>query len=49
MEYQKAVEGTGDLIVKRIPNKITGFQKKSQKIVQKQLQMNIKKYLKKDI
>ena len=44
MEYQKAAERTGDLIVKRIPNKITGLSKKKvTKIVQKQLQMSVKK------
>ena len=41
MKYQKVAEGTGDLIVNRIASKTTRVSKKSQRIIQKQLQMSM--------
>ena len=47
MRYQKIAEATSDLISNKIADKL---QKKCNRIIKKQLQMNmIKKYQKKDI
>ena len=48
--FQKTAEAAGSLIVNKIANKITRFQKIHNRIIQKQLQMSMmKEYLKKYI
>ena len=46
---QKTIEATADLTVNKIANRIQKFQNIHNKMIQRQLQMNmIKKYLRKD-